>query len=726
MRILLYADLDLRLIDGSSTWLASLAEVLAAGNHRVHLLSKVRFSESRVLERLRRRYPGVELHVPDQEGLALSPEQAASRAVQLHEQYCFDIAIVRGLSASLAFSNQVGIRSVLWSYITDLPFPLDHLSDFQAKRLNQIAATSRRMFAQTEAARSYLETIAPAAAGKTLLMPPMIPDEAFADSSYSDQHTEVATRLSNKSNPLRLIYAGKLAKQWHTYEMLALPSELAARGLSAELVIVGDKFQHDAQETAWASKMRESLVAADEDPESRVTWLGGVDRDRVLLEIRKADIGIGWRSHALDSSLEVSTKALEYAACSTAPLVNLSSDHCDLWGKQYPLLVRSDASAEEIAELIAFAVPDLPAIASCARDVAVEYSMSSAVARLNRLVERGVQAAPVSVGRKKVIISSHDFKFLGELVDGLGQRSDVDLHFDGWTNLHEHDEPSSLKTKTNADVVLCEWAGPSLVWHAEHKTPGTKLVVRLHGFELRGPWLNDLEVNKVDNWIFVSERYRRLTVEQLRLDPSKTSVIPNMIDCEDLNRPKLEGSEFQLGMVGIVGFGKRPDRALDLMQYLLEYDDRFTLRFKGRPPWDYNYEWRDPLQRQLYLDFYERIRKEDRLRNRVVFESFSPDIASWLRGVGFVLSPSHNESFHLAPVEGMASGAVPVVWRRPGAEEIFGNDWLVNDAEGAANVILDLTKRNATSEAAGRAQAQALQWDRNKVLARWFDMLELP
>lgn len=711
MKILLYADLDLRLIDGSSTWLASLAEVLSAGGHQVHLLSKVRFAESHVLDRLRNRHPEVGIDMPEGGASALSPNQAATRAAELHGQHSFDVVIVRGFAACFAFSRHTEISPNLWSYITDLPFPVDELSQYQSDRLQHIAAASHRMFAQTEAARSYLEAVAPPAAGKTLLLPPMIPDEAFE------------LNLSSPTTPLRMIYAGKLAKQWHTIEMLALPKALEARGVDAELVVVGDKLQHDVHDPGWADSMYESLVAANEDSDSRVTWLGGLPRDLVLQEISKAHIGIGWRSAALDSSLEISTKALEYAACSTAPLLNLSADHRALWGDEYPFLIRSDDSVEQVADRIATVRPKLADVTASTQDVAAEYSMSAATARLNRYLERGVRTATVTNRPTKVAISSHDFKFLGELVDGLNQRADFVLKFDGWKSLHDHDEASSIEEKSDADVVFCEWAGPALVWHAEHKNQGTQLIARLHGFELRGKWLEDLQVSAVDHWVFVSERFRRMAIEQLDLEPSATSVIPNMIDSDDLNRPKLLGSEFQLGIVGIVGYGKRPDRALDLLERLLEFDERYTLRIKGRPPWDYPHEWKDPLQRQLYLDFYARIRNNEHLRSRVAFESFSPDIASWLRGVGFVLSPSHNESFHLAPVEGMASGAVPIIWQREGAEEIFGQEWVVHDTDDAVQKILTLNNTNELPAAAARARADSSKWERHRILQEWFEVI---
>jgi hypothetical protein len=41
-----------------------------------------------------------------------------------------------------------------------------------------------------------------------------------------------------------------------------------------------------------------------------------------------------------------------------------------------------------------------------------------------------------------------------------------------------------------------------------------------------------------------------------------------------------------------------------------------------------------------------------------------------------VLSTSDDESFHLAPAEGMASGAVPALLNWPGAETIYDPHWI--------------------------------------------------
>ena len=120
---------------------------------------------------------------------------------------------------------------------------------------------------------------------------------------------------------------------------------------------------------------------------------------------------------------------------------------------------------------------------------------------------------------------------------------------------------------------------------------------------------------------------------------------------------------------------KRLDRALDLLEELLEEDPRYTLHVRGRMPWEYPYEWKKPFQREAYLEIFDRIGRSPALRDAVVFEPFGADMASWMRKIGYILSPSSDESFHLAPAEGMASGPSRCSGKGPGVDEIFSNRW---------------------------------------------------
>lgn len=716
---IVYGDANLNLMDGSSVWIASIAEVLAGIVDEVHVVAKAADEDHTITGPLRE-VPGIRLHPhrvdgdgQEMPGEPLSPLEAAVRIGELAASTGAALVVVRGFDACVAVAADERIAPRLWAYITDLPFPFSKISPNSIHRLRRVAAAARRMFAQTESARSYLEAIAPEAAGKTVLLNPMVSDSAFRDG---------ASRADRSGRPLRLVYMGKLAKDWRTLEMLELPAALRELGVDAELWVIGAKIQNDRADPTWRIRMQDALQAASDDPDVPVRWFGALPRVEAVDLAAQGDLGIGWRSPRLDFSLEVSSKLLEFSAAGVVPLLNRTADHEALWGTDYPgFLERDDVG--HVAEIIAGLDPDrLEQARRSAASVASWFSMTGSRERLRAILEHsGIRPhAAVAERPRSVLVATHDAKFLGELLDALRADPGIELRLDPWETLHTHDEERSEELAAWADVIFCEWAGPNAVWFSQRKRADQKLVVRLHAFELRGPWLANLDVAAIDTWVVVSEEYRRRLSEQLDVPTDRITLLPNAVDVADLSRRKLPDSHFRLGLVGIVSYNKRPDRALDLLESLLEVDDRYHLHIKGRMPWEYRHEWdTKPVQRRLYEHQFDRLADSAELRRHVVFEDFSPDVASWLRKVGVVLSPSHLESFHLAPAEGMASGAVPVLWDRPGAREIFGDRFVVTTIDQAREAVLALrddTVRRAETHA---ARTHVAQWDTPVLLEAW-------
>lgn len=708
--IVIYGHVSPNIIDGSSIWLMSVAETVSPIFDQVYVQLKDKL-ENRRLTRSVEGIPNITVVEPKSSD-SLSVKQATVEVAQLAVQTNAEAVVVRGFEAANAFCMNGAIAPLLWSYVTELPFPTKKLSRNNRNRLERIASRSRRMFAQTEAARSYLEAIVPSAAGKTVLLPPMIPDRGFRDG--------METR--RPEDPVQLVYSGKLAKDWRTFEMLDLPKALAALGVEATLTVVGNKFNHATDEAYWVDKMRKALEEADADPNSGVNWLGALSREESLEIISKADIGIGWRSSVLDSSLEISTKALEYGAAKTAPLINRTADHERLFGRDYPFFVQGTDTVDEIAKAIAKGLPKIADAASLSYNASTYYSMSAARERLREAFERS-RVAPggrVSAREKtRVVIASHDMKFMGELMDYLERSPEFEVEQDRWESLHVHDQARSRQLADWADVVFCEWAGPSLAWYSKHKPDGVRLYSRLHRFELAGPWLANVDWSNVDGMIFVSELYRRMAIEQLHIDPANTYVIPNAVDMSDFDRPKLADARFTLGFIGMVPIHKRPDRAVSLLKALLKHDDRYVLRFKGRMPWEYPYEWKNPVQKQLYLEFFNETLNDRELLNHIVFDGFSADIASWQRKIGFMLSPSEVESFHMAPAEGMAARSIPIFWDREGVDEIFGPQFVGRSLEDQVEYILAARDQRLFEERGEEMRRVASKWDPQLLMEDW-------
>lgn len=339
-------------------------------------------------------------------------------------------------------------------------------------------------------------------------------------------------------------------------------------------------------------------------------------------------------------------------------------------------------------------------------------------------VARGLRPIVELSQEKTILLAGHDFKFAGELVQVLTSIPKVNLKYDAWERQLVQKVSQSDKCLRDADIIICEFASYNAVWYSWHKLPHQRLIVRFHGYELFQEWIKDINVRNVDSFVFVSAFYRDKVVRELGWPVERTMVVPNMVDPVDLDRRKAVDARFHLGIAGIVPVLKRPDRALDLLERLLEADDRFVLHVRGRNPWDYAWMWRDPVIRDAYEGFYERLRDNPELLAHVAFDEFGPDMGQWFRRIGWMLSPSSRETFHLAPVEGMAGGAVPVVWEREGAREIFSSEWVHESTQEAADYVLAACVSDLTYE----AQAQAArEWSQRftveDVARTWVDVI---
>ena len=89
-----------------------------------------------------------------------------------------------------------------------------------------------------------------------------------------------------------------------------------------------------------------------------------------------------------------------------------------------------------------------------------------------------------------------------------------------------------------------------------------------------------------------------------------------------------------------------------------------------------------------------------------------------------MLSTSDDESFHVAPAEGMASRAVPVVRHWPGAETIYDRRWIHRDPAEMAAAIAALSDEAAWRQAGQDAHDQAAAaFNLERVSQAWYRLL---
>ena len=323
----------------------------------------------------------------------------------------------------------------------------------------------------------------------------------------------------------------------------------------------------------------------------------------------------------------------------------------------------------------------------------------------------------------RVLLAGADFKFAGDLVDSLIQRADIALSVDLFGANAKPQPNKSKPLLQSAEVIIAEFASKNAIWYSQNVRPDQKLIVHLHGYELLQDWITELNVDNCAAIVFASEFYRQKAIEMRGWPEEKLVVVPNSVNFGDLDRRKSADSRFNIGLVGIVPILKRPDRALDLLERLVAEDERYTLHIRGHAPWNYGWEWKKSAHQDSYREFYHRIGSNPALRQRVVFEPFSPDIANWMQDIGWLLSPSTRETFHLSAIEGAASGAVPIAWRREGSDEIIGEQFNFDSTEAAASFIADYKSEAEFTQLSKAAQRHAHRYSTTEVRAKWLDLI---
>ncbi|MGI5206833.1 glycosyltransferase family 1 protein [Spirillospora sp. CA-108201] len=694
-----------------------MVQALVRAGCEVTLVLKAPVRTGRLVDPLRA-LPGVTVRSPHAEGLYEGPggmvaRHAAQVLARVDAENPYDLVVVRGriLAGKLAAGPMAGR---LWTYLTDVPQSAAEFTASAKGDLRRIADASRVLLCQTEELRGFLESAVPATAGKSVLFPPVVvlPDG-------------LETRRPGLGDgPLRLVYTGKFAPRWNTYEMTSLPRLLAMRGVDAELHMVGDKIHDDPSDPDFASRMRTALETGE-----GVVWHGGHPRAEAMRLTAAGDVGLSWRDASMDASLELSTKVLECGTLGVPVVLNRTPMHERLLGTDYPLFAATEDDVLDALTLIGKNPEVFTLAADRCRAAAAEYTLDAAAARLRDHLAQAfpepLEAVLAVKGRRlRVGVAGHDLKFFSRLLDYLRSRPDLEVQVDHWAALKAHDEERSQALVDWADVIVCEWCGPNALWFARHKRPDQRLVVRLHRFELYAGWPRQLDIGAVDRVVCVSPHYGALTREITGWPAEKVVTVPNWVDDAQLDRAKLPGAEHHLGMIGIAPSRKRLDLALDVVEELRRDDPRFTLFVKSKLPWEYWWIWQKDDERAHYEEVFRRIRRSRLLSGGVVFDSYGRDVASWLRRIGWVLSTSDDESFHLAPAEGMASGAVPALLPWPGADTIYDRRWIHDDTSAmAASIATTVSLGHWQDDAElGRAQVKAA-YGLDEVCRQWTDLL---
>jgi glycosyltransferase involved in cell wall biosynthesis len=707
VRIALYAGVNMNLLDGSSVWLQSMAQMLTS-LPEVEVTLLLRFPEERdVLTGPLHANPRIELIDPGawpETSRRLSPAEAVDALEALDADRHFDIVLLRGADVTEEACARSDFEGRLWIY---------HLSESrpgaEADQLRRVASCADRILCQTDAILALAEAAVPEQATKLTLLPPMIPAPAASDPVPGAERDE----------PLKLIYAGKFAPEYEFIEMLETFKRLRRSHPDAELHLVGDKIHNPRDDPTFKPQAEEALAETE-----NVVWHGGVGRERVAELLREADVALSVRHPMMSRSKELSTKVLEYGAAGCAVVLNRTPLYEELLGADYPLFASGpdDALAalklvwenREVRELAA----DRCAAASGA------FTFERVAANLEPYLKRPTPRISVAAPSARLVIAGHDFKFLSGIPDralALG----AEIRDDVWTGHNKHDAAASEELLEWADVVFCEWCLGNAVWYSQNVREHQHLAIRYHRVERTTDYPAAVDIDRVSRVVFVGPHLLEEAEERYSWPREKLRLIPNAVDTRALRREKLPGSAFNLGMIGFVPAIKRIDRAIDILELLRARDRRFRLIVKGKPPWAFPWMRQRDEERHMFQEAFRRIETAPLLRGAVTFEEHGPNIPAFLRKVGLIVSTSDYEGHQVGVAEGMASGCVPVILDRPGARQQYDGAWVHDSADAAAASILRLAETGGFEAEQRRASEFAERWSLERIMPLWDEALRL-
>jgi glycosyltransferase involved in cell wall biosynthesis len=578
--------------------------------------------------------------------------------------------------------------------------------------LDKVAGVSKYILCQTDEFYSYWEKHIPWAQGKIRLLPPMVPE--------FDQRREPPTAIK------RICYAGKFAPLWGISEMFEAFASLRETHPEIELHIFGDKIHNPPELPDF-----QSTVLSHLENTAGLVWHRGLSRAEVLVHMTGMDLGWAWRSPELeDKTLELSTKILEYGACGLPVVLYRNSINEKLLGPDYPLFVNT---RDELLSLFAQILksPDILRIASArARSASEQYTIN----RIRDKYIRPLLASPsqprIMGGRttqSSILVAGHDLKFISKLCQEFSKHGH-DILVDKWGGRTQHDTRVSQELLGKADIIICEWCLGNAVWYSRNKWPEQKLVIRFHLQERDTVFPKKVAMENVDKMIFVGPHIMREATRRFKWGAwvdGKLVLIPNYVDVGAFNLPKIGAAQFNLGICGFVPSRKRLDLAVDILEKLTQVDNRFRLYAKGKMPQEYLWMLGRRKEMRYYDKVMHRIGTSDLLRDAVQFDGWGDDMPEWYRKIGFILSVSDFESFHLSVPEGAASKAIPLILKWEGAEEIYPGDWTYHTVDEIANAILDMVQSGRFDETAViRYDYVKQNFDIERIAQAWLELIE--
>ena len=681
--IVIYANISPNVVDGSSIWLSSIVDVISNIYHVILILKEK--PKSNIITSNIKNIENVTVFDPEVIGLNKSHvnEHEALEVIRRIDDLHPNIigVLVRGLEASKCLVDDRVFKYRSICYLTDFYELKDgSITIKDSDLIKQICLQAELLLVQTKQIESKLGCIANDYKPNFDYLPPSTPDYI--------KSIPVTNRALTGTEEIVIGYAGKVMPNWGVEELLEWVKVFnnTVGNPKISLKIVANKIS--APEPYRKQFVGKILRLIDED---YITHYKNLNREETLNVISNVDYVWAYRPASFENlTLELSTKLVESVSLGKRVITYPSEIHKDMLGNNYPYYVED---FEDFINLIKLNRYNKNQLKRLSNKVFKKHSLKSISDNLsnNDFFKKDLISYEES---KRVCFAGHDYKFIDPYVSYLKSQG-YSVMKDRW----EWGEPVDIEMSKNiynwTDIIFCEWGLANSVWYSNNNVDEKPIYIRVHLQEINAKALKfgkKINFDSITKIIFVSERVRDEYIKIFNVDIKKTVVIPNFVLDDEyiLNSKRQIGSQVTLGMVGIVPTRKRLDRAVSLLEMLIDSGIDAKLRIKGHRPENLDFMHGPARKEELdyYYKIYEEVDRNPKLKNLITFDDWGNDVAIWYQDVDFILSPSDFESFHYALADGVLSGCTPIVWDWDEAKIIYNDDWIVNSNEEAFNRTL--------------------------------------
>lgn len=290
----------------------------------------------------------------------------------------------------------------------------------------------------------------------------------------------------------------------------------------------------------------------------------------------------------------------------------------------------------------------------------------------------------LKISKKRLLVAGYDLKFIKSVLKYL--KDDYNIQIDEWDGHDSHDEQRSIELLNWADFIFCEWLLGNSVWYSKRKMSHQKLIVRSHKFELTRDFGNQVNYSKVDGVITVSYYYLELFANTFKIPREKMILLSNYVETDIYTGIKNEGFKHNLAIVGYVPKWKGLLKGLKILKMLKEEDEKFQLYLIGKNYKEIDWIWNNPEERS-YFQECENFIKENNLEDSIMVKGWM-ERSKMFSDIGYVLSVSDIESFHLAPAEGLVDSTLAFLLSWDGVEYVYPEEIIFDNIEDIKDMIL--------------------------------------